>query len=77
MYRQPHIYIERERERERESKLGGLWVRREDYITKLQTWFDALQTESMKPNAKQLVVLEAVRDRLLLEIELDIVRPGA
>ncbi len=56
--------------------MGGLYVRREDYVVKFQTWFDALQTESTRPNEKQLLVLEAVRDRVLQEIELDIVGPS-
>ncbi len=70
--RQTHTHMHRLRQ----NKLGGLYVRREDYVVKLQTWFDALQTESMRPNEKQLLVLEAVRDRLLQEIELDVVGPS-
>ncbi len=70
--RQTHTHMHRLRQ----NKMGGLYVRREDYVVKFQTWFDALQTESTRTNEKQLLVLEAVRDRVLQEIELDIVGPS-
>ena len=47
-----------------------------DYVVKLQKWFQKLSEEREQPNAQQFVVLEAVRDRLLTEVELDAVGPS-
>ena len=50
------------------ASAGG---KRVDYKQRLETWLEQLLLEKEKPNTKQLQVLKAVKDRLLLEVQLE------
>ena len=45
--------------------------KRVDYKQRLETWLEELMLEAEKPNAQQLRISMAVKDRRLLEIELE------
>ena len=49
--------------------------KRVDYKQRLETWLEQLMLEDEKPNGQQLQILKAVKDRLLLEIQLEIEGP--
>ena len=45
--------------------------KRVDYNERLEVWLEQLQLDNEKPNAQQLRILAAVKERLLLEIQLE------
>ena len=49
--------------------------KRVDYKQRLETWLQQLILEKEKPNTQQLHILRAVKDRLLIEIQLEIEGP--
>ena len=49
--------------------------KRVDYKQRLKTWLQQLLLEKEKPNTQQLDILKAVKDRLLVEIQLEIEGP--